>query len=364
MPKQSYKSILKRSIRAFFDISKREKRRILLLLPLLVLITILFAWQDKPRFEQGFTMYSDVKIKEKQSQGKEPKNYSSHYKEQEHNTFNKEYKNIAKTGEINGNRPQAGNDILAKDSLFTFDPNTIDINGLIALGFSEKQARVIINYRNAGAIFRKPSDFAKCYTVSEKKFKQLLPYIKIAGNTGPQAHSDIQAETSSHLKEDKPNSESITDTTALKDRPQINSNGFESHPLLLELNEADSAELVAIKGIGPLTAGRIIKYRNRLGGFASASQLTEIKGMYEENYKLILQQIYVDSSKIKKIDINFALPKSMTGHPYIQRETLNKILKYRQLEGGWSNIGELIEQHILSEEEADKLSPYLYFRTE
>lgn len=362
MSKQSYKSILKRSIHAFFDISKREKRRILLLLPLLVLITILFAWQDKPRFEQGFTMYSNSKIEEKQNLVKESQNYSSDYKNQ--NTFDKSYKNSTNPGKIDEERFQSGYNMSGKDSLFTFDPNTIDLKGLVALGFSEKQARVIINYRNAGAIFRKPSDFAKCYTVSEKKFKQLLPYIKIADNTGSQAYSDIQAETSSQFNEYQNNPESITDTTALKgDRTQTKQTRLESHPLLLELNEADSAELVSIKGIGPLTAGRIIKYRNRLGGFASVSQLTEIKGMYKENYKLILQQIYVDSSKIKKIDINFALPQSMRGHPYIKRETLNKILKYRQLEGGWCNIGELIEQHILSEEEADKLSPYFYFRT-
>ena len=38
--------------------SARENRRILLLLPLLVLLSLLFLWQGKPRFEQSFTLYA------------------------------------------------------------------------------------------------------------------------------------------------------------------------------------------------------------------------------------------------------------------------------------------------------------------
>lgn len=36
-------------------------------------------------------------------------------------------------------------------------------------------------------------------------------------------------------------------------------------PVLIELNGADSATLVAIRGIGPLTAGRVIRYRDAFG---------------------------------------------------------------------------------------------------
>ena len=132
-------------------------------------------------------------------------------------------------------------------------------------------------------------------------------------------------------------------------------------PVLIELNGADSATLVAIRGIGPLTARRIIRYREALGGFASVEQLQEIQGMTERNYLMIRQQIFVDSSKIQKIDINFASPKRMQGHPYLPPKVLNKILKYRQLKGGWSSTKELIEQHILPAELAVKLDPYFSF---
>lgn len=73
--------------------------------------------------------------------------------------------------------------------------------------------------------------------------------------------------------------------------------------------------------------------------------------MTDRNYQMILQQIFVDCSKIQKIDVNFASPKRMQGHPYLPPKALNRILKFRQLKGGWSDTGDLIEQHILSAEE-------------
>lgn len=86
--------------------------------------------------------------------------------------------------------------------------------------------------------------------------------------------------------------------------------------------------------------------------------------MTDENYRRILQQIWVDSSKIQKIDINFALPLQLRDHPYLPERVLNRLLKYRQLKGGWRSIRDLTEQHIISEQQAEKLSPYLCFRVQ
>ena len=53
------KERLKALLKAWTTCSGREGRRILLLIPLLVLIALLFLWQGKPRFERSFTMYGD-----------------------------------------------------------------------------------------------------------------------------------------------------------------------------------------------------------------------------------------------------------------------------------------------------------------
>ena len=129
----------------------------------------------------------------------------------------------------------------------------------------------------------------------------------------------------------------------------------------VELNTADSAALRSVSGIGAKTVGAILDYRRRLGGFCRAEQLAEVRGVTESNYERILKQISIDSCRISKIDINFATPKALAEHPYIARGRFRKILKRRQLKGGWSTLEEMIEDGILTREEADRLHPYLRF---
>ena len=289
--------------RALTGFSDREGRRVLLLLPLLAVICLLFVWQGRPRSERGLMMYVDRVRADRTAHGSEAR------------------RGVA----------------VRRDSLFAFDPNRVSGAELVQLGFTEPQAAGIIHYREAGARFCRAEDFARCYTVSPEQFARLRPYIRI----------------------DRVPSEKVSSGTVMpqSSRPSPLSGRVER----LELNGADSAQLVAIRGIGSLTAGRIVHYRDRLGGFASVGQLCEVQGMTEQNYEMILQQIWVDSSKIQKIDINFATPLSLRDHPYLTERILNRLLKYRQLKGGWRTIGDLTEQHIFSEEQAAKIAPYLKF---
>jgi competence ComEA-like helix-hairpin-helix protein len=134
-----------------------------------------------------------------------------------------------------------------------------------------------------------------------------------------------------------------------------------SEPALIDINSVDSATLVTVRGIGARTASDIIAYRERLGGFANVEQLADLAVMTERNYEQIITQIFVDSCKISKIDINFARPESLESHPYMTPKRLRKILKNRQLKGGWSTIEDMILDNTLTVEEAERLSPYLHF---
>ena len=49
-------------------------------------------------------------------------------------------------------------------------------------------------------------------------------------------------------------------------------------PLTVELNGADTTTLQLLHGIGPVFARRIVRYRERLGGFTSTEQLLEVYG--------------------------------------------------------------------------------------
>ena len=125
-------------LHSLFSFSRRERKRVLLLLPLLVALCLLFARLGKPRFEKSFTLYSDRVLDSVQA-----------------NIHTGISDNFAEKVFSSGKSPQSGKSREPRrDSLFTFDPNTATLEQLIRLGFSPKQARVILNYRDAGAVFR------------------------------------------------------------------------------------------------------------------------------------------------------------------------------------------------------------------
>ena len=298
----------------------------------------------------------------------------------------------------------------APPELFEFDPNTVDYRALRRLGFTKQDAAGVLRYRAAGKIFRIPEDFAACYQVSDSMYDRLEPYIRIGTEYRFRPRRDsaqrlrkpfvrrqrvvvplvpfrIDTMTAKFLRAigfTKRQAEAIADYNTLIggfrdeeelcDYPIIGDSAGRRlaeyalfperrRPLHdpVELNTADSAALRSVSGIGAKTVGAILDYRRRLGGFCRAEQLAEVRGVTESNYERILKQISIDSCRISKIDINFATPKALAEHPYIAPRTLRKILKRRQLKGGWSTLEEMIEDGILTREEADRLHPYLRF---
>ena len=54
---------------------------------------------------------------------------------------------------------------------FRFNPNTVSLEDLQRLGFSEKQAQAIDNYRAKGGRFRRKADFAKSFVVDDSVYR-------------------------------------------------------------------------------------------------------------------------------------------------------------------------------------------------
>ncbi len=285
-----------------------------------------------------------------------------------------------------------------------FDPNTATFEELRQLGLSKLQAINLLKYRAGGKIFRIPEDLTLCYDIDDSLYQRLKPWVhigrkyaiapreyrrgRIIADPLPAQPFRIDTVTARYLQAigalSKKQAEwfirwrktnDVYDMAELRTCFVIDDSLAEAlepyvifperKPLPIdepvELNSADSATLRSVIGIGEKTVTRILEYRERLGGFVRVEQLAEIPGVTESNYEKILKQIYCDSCKIRKIDINFAGPEILGKHPYIQASKLRKILKQRQLKGGWSTAEELIEQNILTREETARLAPYLEF---
>ena len=244
--------------------------------------------------------------------------------------------------------------------LCNFNPNNDDYNELRSSGVPKEVAVGIIRWRSYGKVYRVKEDLALVTSMTDSLYDVLEPYIVIADSLAakpkiyPSKPKDKYQPRSVHQQEILPRKSS--GDTLYKTAEKI------SEKILLEINSADSVALVAVNGIGAKSAAEIVKYRDLLGGFYSVEQISEVKCVTEQNFAKILQQICCDSCKIQKIDINFATPKVMIRHPYVSSRALRKIIKQRQLKGGWSRIEEMVEDEILSEDEAKRLAPYLWFR--
>ena len=129
-----------------------------------------------------------------------------------------------------------------------------------------------------------------------------------------------------------------------------------------DLNTADSIQLVTLKGIGPTYAHRIVAYRELLGGYYSVDQLREIKGMTQENFDRICNQVQVDASKLVKINLNEVSYEDLKRHPYVSAKQAYYLVKQRNQENPWKSVEEIqTDEEVLTTEVLQKIQPYLIF---
>lgn len=217
--------------------------------------------------------------------------------------------------------------------LFNFDPNTLPLQGWQRFGLSPKQAAAIVNYTRKGGRFYKPEDLQKMYTISPELYRKLLPYVQIAEQPAATNKSFVPFEKKAYVKK----------------------------TVIVDINTADSAELDEIKGIGGAFAKRIIKYRERLGGFYKTEQLMEVYGLDEQKYNEIKDQVSIGKASLKTININTAVFNDLKSNPYLSFKQINAIIQYRKQHGNYTGIDDLKKVVLLNQEVIDKISPYISF---
>ena len=245
-----------------------------------------------------------------------------------------------------------------------FDPNKFSYEELREAGLPKEVAVGVVRWRSYGKVYRVKEDLALVSGMTDSLYAVLKPFIVIDPSVAAKPKEYERKERAEYSAEkSQPEQSQLPKTDSLsKPKPAKAEPSFAHIEPLVELNGADTTALISVNGIGSKSAAEIVKYRELLGGYHSVEQISELKCVTEQNYEKILQQIYCDSCEIRKIDINFAAPKVIARHPYVSATALRKIIKQRQLKGGWSRIEEMVEDNILSEDEAKRLAPYLWFR--
>lgn len=128
----------------------------------------------------------------------------------------------------------------------------------------------------------------------------------------------------------------------------------------LELNTADSLDLLKLYGIGPYYARKILLYRDRLGGYVHPEQLLEIDGIDRERFNGFRDRLRADASLIQYIDLQKAPEIHLAGHPYIGKYLARSIVRFRELAGADScRLEILVKEKILSQVQATKIALYV-----
>lgn len=223
--------------------------------------------------------------------------------------------------------------------LSAFDPNTADSTLLLSLGLQPWQVRSIYRYRAKGGIYRQPSDFARLYGLTVKQYKELLPYIHISDEYKPAA--EVYGRT------DAVRSGRDTLRYPVKLQPGQ----------YVTLDDADTASLRKVPGIGRYYASRIVRYRNDLGGYVSVAQLSEIEGIPEA----ALSYFRVTGGAVRKLNLNRLTLNELKHHPYINFYQARRIIDYRRLKGPLHSIDDLRLLKDFSQRDIERLRPYVEF---
>ena len=193
-----------------------------------------------------------------------------------------------------------------KISYQKFDPNITDLEGWQKLGFSEKQAQVIINYRdrNLKGSFKNLDDIARCFVISEEKFNEMKPFIVL----NPENFKTSSSTSTSYSKaENAP--EAKTDFSKM------------------DLNQITFKQLIEF-GFDEKSAGMLLNYRKKLGGFVTKQQIVETYDIDKELAQKLVATARLDHSKVPKYTLVSAPEEWLKSHPYF-KYSADKIIYYR-----------------------------------
>lgn len=211
---------------------------------------------------------------------------------------------------------------------FKFDPNTIDEEGLNNLGLPQKFIKTFINFRNKGAKFYKPEDFKKVWGLKEEDANLLLPYITIEYN-----------------KNNNFNKLAYT-------------NNSNKTPKTIDINSATINEFRQLPGVGNI-AYKIVKYRDKLGGFININQVAETYDLTDSIFMTIKPYLTLQNTNITKININSASDFELSSHPYIEKNIAKAIVIYRNQHGNYKQVNDLKKIIFIKKDLVDKIAPYL-----
>ena len=226
-----------------------------------------------------------------------------------------------------------------KHQIFPFNPNFITDYKGYTLGMSVEEIDRLHQFRAQDKFVNSAEEFQKVTKASDSLIKAISVNFKFPEWT--KKNRDYA----------KPKSK-VEDSRGRED--------LEFAYKVKDLNEATAEELMTIYGIGEKLSARIVKFRDRLGGFLVDEQLYDVYGLEPDVVERTFGRFKVlNPPKIEKININEASVSQISKLVYLQRSVAQSIVDYRNLNGGITSFDELSKIENFPIEKIDRIALYL-----
>lgn len=207
-----------------------------------------------------------------------------------------------------------------------FDPNQATVDALVDLGLNPLVAKRIANYRDKGGRFKTAADVLKIYGMDTAWYETAKPWMRIEVHQAK--HSTVPAYKKKTITRE-------------------------------DINVADTLALQDVYGIGPALARRIVKFRDRLGGFHSLEQLRDVYGLDSMVVIRVARQFEVKAGfEPRRINLREATLEELSAHPYISRRQAQVIVAFR-LQHSLDSLGQLRPVPQLDDPWLTKIAPYI-----
>lgn len=193
----------------------------------------------------------------------------------------------------------------------------------------------------------------------------------------------------------KQNSASSDDSsTSGKTGAEAETSVREQLPIMININTADSQELMQLNGIGEVLSSAIIEYRSENGGFRNIEELMKVPGIGEKLFAGLRNSVYVDDPVYDEtasedesaavpaetaaqepvepaeeefvpednvmVNINTADLDELLLLPNVDEAVAEEIISLRERLGGFEHVYELVFLTTVTQNEAADIMDHVY----
>ena len=214
--------------------------------------------------------------------------------------------------------------------MYPFNPNYITDYKGYALGLSTTELDRLFALRKQGKFVNSPEEFQTVTRISDSLLNEISPYFK------------------------------FPDWVKNNQTPAKKESSVKKAPTIKDLNSATAEDLKSVYGIGETLSQRIVKFRDRLGGFLVNEQLYDVYGLKPEVVEKALLQFQVkEVPSVNKINVNKVGVEELSRLIYINKSLAFNIIEYRDKNGLFASLQELSQVDQFPTEKLDRIALYL-----